>query len=271
MNAIRPVFLCLPAMGVGGRFYQRFAQALEARTGGTAFACNLLSSGGARRVAGEFGYREIVEHEIPALVARTRRRHPRRPVVLCGHSLGGQLGLLACGLMPQPPDALVLIAAGTAHHRAWPADDRRAARIAVELITLAARMLPWYPGDRLGFGGDQPRRLMRDWAFNAASGRYRLEGSALDEAALRARVAALRTPVLSVGLFGDLVAPEGAQEELLAHAPRADITRLYIDGEEPGGRWQRHFGWARDPAAMAQAIAAWTEEVLAKTPREMAA
>ena len=256
--ATQPIFLCLPAMGVGARFYGRFAQALEARTGGIAIACELLIRGGARKVEGEFGYREVVEGEIPSLIARARRRYPGRPVVLCGHSLGGQLGLLASGLMRQPPDALVLIAAGTAHYLAWPARERPLARATVRLIAFAARVLPWYSGNRLGFGGDQPSRLMRDWTFNATTGRYRLEGSALDEAAIAARMATLRIPVLSLGIEGDLLAPEGAQAELLAHAPGAELTQSWMAEAQPIGRWRRHFSWARTPSAMAETIARWT-------------
>lgn len=269
MSSTCPVFLCLPAMGVGGRFYRRFASTLEARTGGTALAVDLLSSGSARKVVGEFGYREIVEEEIPSLVAQARRKYPKRPIVLCGHSLGGQLALLASGLMSRPPDALVLITAGTAYHRAWPLADRRRARMAVQLISLAARMLPWYPGNWLGFGGDQPCRLMRDWTFNATTGRYRFEGGARDESAILVCTATMRIPILSVGIMGDLVAPEGAQEELLAYAPRADITRLHIDVDGLDSRWKRHFSWARDPLAIVESIAQWATSAIANQSRDI--
>lgn len=258
--ASTPVFLCLPAMGVEARFYRGFARSLQERTGAIAMTCDLLCRGGARKEAGEFGYREIVEEQIPMLVADARRRHPG-PIILCGHSLGGQLGLLAAGLMHKPPDALVLLAAGTAHYAAWPTSERRRARAFVHLIAAAARIMPWYPGDLLGFGGDQPRRLMRDWTFNATTGRYRLEGSAHDEASIAAQVAKLRLPLLSIGLMGDRVAPEGAQEELLAHASVADVVRVHIDDSRLGSPWQRHFQWTREPSRVVEAIAQWLPTV----------
>lgn len=259
--ASMPIFLCLPAMGVEARFYRGFARSLQERTGAIAMTCDLLSRGGARKQAGNFGYREIVEEQIPRLVADARRRHPG-PIILCGHSLGGQLALLAAGLMHEPPDALVLVAAGTAHYAAWPASERRRARAFVNLVASAARILPWYPGDLLGFGGDQPRRLMRDWAFNARTGRYRMEGSAHDQATIASQVAMLRLPLLSIGLMGDRVAPEGAQEELLAHANAADVVRVHIDDRRLGSPWRRHFQWAREPARVVETIAQWLPTVM---------
>ncbi len=256
-----PVLVVLPAMGVAGRYYSRFTEALALRAQVHALACDLLSGGGRRRGARDFGYREIVEHEIPAIVTGIRKRFPGRPVILCGHSLGGQLALLASSRMPEPPDGLVLIAAGTAHHRAWPPGTRLKARLIVRLIRLAAGLLPWYPGDMLGFGGDQPRRLMRDWGYNATTGRYRLEGSSVDEAQLAKAVSSLQLPVLAVGVHGDLVAPEGAQIELIAPLQSACVQRVVLEGADYGGRWRRHFGWARNPEAAADVISHWVKRL----------
>ncbi len=252
-----PVLVVLPAMGVTGRYYLHFTNALAQEARVHAISCDLLSGGGRRRGARDFGYREIVEHEIPAIVARVRKRFPGHPVMLCGHSLGGQLALLASARMTEPPDGLILVAAGTAHHRVWPSRTRLKARLTVQLIRLAAGLLPWYPGDVLGFGGDQPRRLMRDWGYNAATGRYRLEGSSFDEARLAEAVSSLTLPILTIGIQGDLVAPEGAQMELTARLASARVDRVMLEGSVYGGHWRRHFGWARKPDAVAVAISRW--------------
>jgi predicted alpha/beta hydrolase len=150
----------------------------------------------------------------------------------------------------------------------WPAPHRLRARLTVHAISLAARLLPWYPGRLLGFGGNQPRRLMRDWSFNACSGRYRLEGSRRDEYALERELRAVQLPVLSLSMADDPVAPPGARDELLARLPGAQITRLDLAHSAQGSAWQRHFSWARDPDAMARQVASWLAPLHGMRPHD---
>ena len=185
MNATRlpPLILGLPAMGVPASFYVRFADALGAATGADVEFADLPGQGERperTRDGADFGYREIVEEELPDWVARRRAEHPGRPILLLGHSLGGQLALLASATLAARIDGLVLIAAGTAHWRVWPAGQRGRAWATVQVIRAVSALWPWYPGHLLGFGGDQPRRLMRDWGHNATTGRYQLGGSTRD-------------------------------------------------------------------------------------------
>ena len=254
-----PVFLCLPAMGVGRRFYEPFATELARACGGDGIAVELLSSGTARRRRADFGYREIVEEELPALVRLHREAFPGRPLYLVGHSLGGQLAVLASSRLRGQIEGIVLIAAGTAHHRSWPRGQRRRARCAVAVISAVSMLMPWYPGNWLGFGGDQPRRLMRDWRHNAGSGTYRLHGSGQSADALAAALREVALPVLSLEIAGDTVAPEGAIAELLAHLPSASITRCTIAAVASDHPWRRHFSWARAPRIVVPEIARWLQ------------
>ena len=255
-----PALLCLPAMGVPARFYQPLIRALADATGGPAYVAELRGQGDdPRRAAGgaDFGYREIVEEDLPHWLDHLSREHPHRHVVLLGHSLGGQLAVLACATLAERLAGLVLLAAGTAHHRVWPAEHRLRAGLTVSAISVAARLLPWYPGRRLGFGGNQPRRLMRDWSFNAHSGRYRLEGSALGTETIERSLRRVELPVLAMSIADDPIAPPGARDELLALLPRARVTRAALPGAATGSPWQRHFNWVREPHAAALQVADW--------------
>jgi hypothetical protein len=108
---------------------------------------------------------------------------------------------------------------------------------------------------------------MRDWGYNATTGRYRLEGSSVDEAKLAKAVSSLQLPVLAVGVHGDLVAPEGAQIELIAPLQSACVQRVVLEGADYGGRWRRHFGWTRKPEVVANAISQWVRSVWLPCPR----
>jgi predicted alpha/beta hydrolase len=245
-------------MGAPVGYYRPFAEALAADGLGTAVLLDLRGQGrsSARARRDDFGYREIPELDLPAAITRLRELLGPRPVYLVGHSLGGQLGLFTAARPGPRPDGLILVAAGTAYWRVWPAHERRVARLAFAGVRLAARLLPWYPGTRLGFGGDQPRRLMRDWGRVTREGAYAPEGSGFDyEAATRT----LALPVLSIGVREDPIAPAGAIDGLLGRLPASRVTRVEIDGVLAHTPWKRHFSWARQPGDVVAAIGGWLE------------
>ena len=260
----RPVLLMLPAMGVAASFYKPFANALEQACAATVQMLDLPGQGASslRAASGDdFGYREVVETFIPEAVQRAVAQHPGRPLILAGHSLGGQLALLATAELKHVVHGLVLIAAGTAHWRVWPKASRWRAALAVHAIRFMASVLPWYPGERLGFGGNQPRRFMRDWSFNACRGGYRLEGSARSPAALARALVDVRLPVLALSLRDDPIAPPGALADLLANVPNAEVTRDAFDGVTSDAPWRRHFSWARKAAGVDERVAKWLARV----------
>jgi predicted alpha/beta hydrolase len=252
-----PVVVCLPAMGAPAGYYGPFAEEISRCDHATVVLLDLRGQGRSTvraRCGDQFGYREILEFDLPEAISGLRRAFPGRKLYLAGHSLGGQLGLFAAARPDVQVDGLILIAAGTAHWRAWQGVERLVARIAFFGVRLAARLLPWYPGTRLGFGGDQPRRLMRDWGLVTREDRYAPEGSGFDyEHAVRA----LSLPVLSIGVREDPIAPTGAIEALLRRLAASAVTRLEVDGVHGHSRWKRHFSWARRPGAVVNALAGW--------------
>lgn len=260
-----PVFVCLPAMGVAASFYAPFAQALARAAEGVAVLSDLRGQGESEALARRderFGYQDIVEQDIPSLLSAIAAQFPGRPLYLVGHSLGGQLGSLAAVHAAPMLAGLILVASGTAHYRVWPKALRWRAGFAVHAICAVAALLPRYPGRRLGFGGNQSRRMMADWGYNARTGRYRCAGSRIDyEEALNDVV----LPLLSVEIRADPVAPAGAATQLLAKLASCAIERLQIDGVTADAPWRRHFSWARSPDEVVAAIIAWVRPTLCRT------
>ncbi|WP_051819781.1 alpha/beta fold hydrolase [Streptomyces sp. NRRL S-920] len=267
-----PAVLIVPAMGTPARFYRRFAHRLHGE-GLTVLTADLRGQGEAtpragRRGTRDHGYRAIVEEDLPAVLAAVRAElGPEPPLYLLGHSLGGQLGLIHAALTAAPSpapvpgpapgpgvDGVVLVATGSVWFRAYGPLRGPALLLGQLLIAATSTVLGRWPGARLGFGGDQPKSVMRDWARQGRTGRYTAKGSARDyETAL----AALELPVLAVSVERDTFAPAAALDHLLGKIPRARLTRRHYTEREAGTRLD-HFAWTKAGGALAKQVAAWT-------------
>ncbi len=242
----RRSLLWLPALGVAARHYQPFAEALAAR--GTAVFLHEWrghGSSGLRAARGvDWGYRELLEHDIPASEAAIDAALPGLPRVVGGHSLGGQLA--CCRLALAPADALWLVGSGAPWWRAFGLRERM-------WLPLVYRFLPWLadragalPGRRIGFGGNEARGLIRDWARTATSGRYAVAGLGdLEPGMARADVA-----VRAVLLADDWLAPQSSLRYLLSKLARASIDATVLDAAALGAAAD-HYAWMKAPDAVA--------------------
>ncbi|MFB7452576.1 alpha/beta fold hydrolase [Streptomyces sp. NPDC056194] len=255
-----PVVVVLPAMGTAARHYTPLVRALH-RRGATVVTTDLRGHGESTPVPARgvrFGYRELVEHDFGAVLDAVERAFPEAPRLLLGHSLGGQLGLVHCGLLRPRLAGVVLVASGSAWWRALGtgADPRPGARWLVRslLCVAGAELLGYWPGHRFGFGGRESVGVMRDWARQMRTGRYGARGAAADyEEALRG----VDLPVLAVDVEGDALAPPRAVDHLCAKLPSARVERWSYRSSDAGGRRLDHFRWIRHNAGLVERIAAW--------------
>lgn len=248
----RMALLWLPALGVAARHYLPFADALAAR-GVAVFVHEWRGNGGSSLRAGrghDWGYRELLERDLPLGDQTVQRHLPHVPCAIGGHSLGGQLAACYLGLHPHAFARLWLVASGSPHWRAFPG--------------LRGLSLPWFyrfaiwlshrrgflPGRRLGFGGNEARSLIEDWARVGLSGRYAAAGLAAD---LEAGMAQAEIAIDAVLLRRDWLAPPASLRALLAKLPRADARVLTLDADALGAPAD-HFAWMRHPDAVADAL-----------------
>ena len=192
-----------------------------------------------RPTRGRFGFSDMIRRDLPAIFALPEVRDAAR-VALIGHSMGGALALLSTAAGVVEPHAVVTIATGTswcaAEFGAW----RRIQRAAgIRVVRAVTRMLGYWPGHRLGFGGRQPSIVMRDWAYEATHGRFRLHGDPFDYEAALSR---MTTPRLLLGIEGDpLINPRAValMARRAAGADRHQVRAANVD----------HFSWARRAVA----------------------
>lgn len=244
--------LWMPALGVAARNYRPLAEALAAR--GIAVALHEWRGGGSSdRRAGyrcNWGYRELLERDLPASLAALRAACPDARLWVGGHSLGGQLAMLFAALQAEAPAGLLLVGSGAPYWRAFPRPWLIGA--AVVLAPIIASACGRFPGRRLGFGGREARGVMADWARSGRSGRYAAAGMADD---LEAACARLRLPVLALRLRDDWLGPQGSLEWLLGKMPQAEKKIRSITPDDLGGAPADHFAWMKAPQAIAAGLA----------------
>lgn len=240
----------LSALGTPARVYLGFAMAL-ARTGTECWLPDWRgidsSSWRAHRTC-DFGYRELLEQDIVALLAAMPQDD--LPLWIGGHSLGGQLALLTCATRSLA--GTVLIASGSVHRNAYPFRYRLGISALTALSTAAAATLGYFPGRRIGFGGREARGVMRDWASVAHSGAYRPHGSGIDYEAALARMS---QPVLALNFKADRWSPWSAAQTLLVKAPQAKAQSELWDRDRCSGLTLDHYSWTRHPSLVAPRIA----------------
>lgn len=252
-----PLLMFIPAMGTRARYYNGFGAAMA--QAGVHVACfdwrGIDSSSQRASRALDFGYRHLVEHDFPAALEALRERLPaNRPTFVGGHSLGGQLAALYASREPARVSGLVLIASGNVHFRGWRGAGSLRILALTQSATLISRVVGHFPGRRLGFGGQEARGVIRDWASTARDGRYRVAGSRFDYEAAMAR---LEKPVLALGFAADTLAPAGSTDRLLAKLPRCRRTHLRWTAGDTGGVPLDHFSWAKRPDLVVPTVADW--------------
>lgn len=257
-----PVVVVLPAMGMAARHYAPLARSLHA-AGLTVVTCDLRGhgeSGPAPNRGVRFGYREIVEQDIGAVLDAVAEAYPRAPRLLLGHSLGGQLGMVHCGVFRPRLAGAVLVASGSAWYRTFGPWRGPRWLVLSQFSVLASAVLGHWPGERFGFGGRESAGLMRDWARQMRTGRYRVGGAVADyERAL----AEVDLPLLAVDVQNDELAPPRAVDHLCAKLTSARVERWSYTAEQADGRPLDHFRWIRHNRGLVERIARWVHRTAA--------
>jgi len=251
-----PVFIILPAMGVRADYYGPLAEMLV-QHGFGAVTADLRGHGhsslrASRRV--DFGYHEMVAHDMPAVVAATRKYFPHNPIYLLGHSLGGQLSVLYAGRFPGHVAGIVLIASCSVYFRGWDFPANLAILLGTQSAGILAGLLGYFPGHSLGFGGRESMTTIRDWARNARTGNYRASGGDHD---LEAALAAMTTPVLAISLAGDRFAPQRAARYLGDKLKRAAVNYQLLGEAQMPAAGLDHFRWVAHTGPIVRSIQAW--------------
>lgn len=249
-EAARPkaTVLFAPATGVKRRLYAPLAQWLSER-GYTGLTLDYRGIGDSRRGSLR-GYQAKAEdwavQDLAAAISALKERFPSLPLLVVGHSIGGQiLGL--CPLRGQI-DGVVFVAAQSGHWRHWNAPLRYVMAVLWwVLMPFITRLFGYLPMKTFAGGEDLPKGVALQWAAWCRDPKYIL-GS---ELARREQGHASLAVKMHAFAFTDdnRYAPKAAVEALLRFYERGDKTLHVVAPEDVGVSKIGHFGAFRPEMA----------------------
>lgn len=252
-SMIDSVLVWLPAMGVAAKHYRLFAKEwalkghavvlLECRGNGA-------SSVRARRGL-DFGFKTVLEQDLPAQIEIIKALYPDYPIVIGGHSLGGQLATLFSGYYADRLDRLILVGSGTP----WYVNYGRFKRYGLWLILLGIQLITWFygyfPGRKVGFGGNESKSCVRDWAYCGFHGRYEILDSDFDwEQAMSVST----LPVYSVHYEHDKLITYNSWQHLLSKVKNGRQSTKILTNEDLLNVPADHFSWMQSPKSTVEAL-----------------
>jgi len=252
----RAALLWVPALGVAARSYRRFAQALAGE--GVAVGLHEWRGIGSSSVRAsrncDWGYAPLLLDDLPRSRQALREMLPQAPLLLGGHSLGGQFAALSTALAPDAVQGLVLIAAGLPHPPHFPQPMRIALPLAFALLPLITALAGFLPGRQMGFAGRESRAVIRDWVRTGRHGNYRLPELPED---IERRLLALRLPVFAMHFAHDLMGPERALHALLDKLGAACKAEIHGLDTAQLGVHANHFAWMQRPDEVVHRLGRW--------------
>ncbi|WP_229053863.1 serine aminopeptidase domain-containing protein [Aeromicrobium sp. Leaf350] len=251
-----PIVLISPAMAIGSRYYAPLVDAFERR----GWDARALPRRGfeddlprASRRA-DWSYADEIGDLTDAIRA-ARGEVADRPVMVLGHSLGGQIAAgqaLGSADADDRPDLFVGIGTSTPYFRRYPhaGIPVLAAGAMAWPLTVAFGYLP-----KPAFGGPGARTLMREWGAWAVTGRppFRVDGR-------------FDVPTLIIKLQADPYAVSAATDDFVDRFCDPELTTRWTytaKAAGPNGTTD-HVRWVRSPEVVVDRIVDFWAQASAK-------
>lgn len=250
-----PIILILPAMGVKANYYVPFAKNLV-RQGITTMSVDLRGLGTysirpSNKV--DFGYLEMIT-DLKLVVDTIKSKYPNQKIYGLGHSLGGQIAALAQAKYTNLFSGLILTASNSVYYKTWRGKQRYFNRIGFTIFPLLSRILGYFPGDKVGFGGKAAKTQVLDWAHVGRTGKYKILGDDLDyEKALKK----VNLPILAVYIEGDWLSPKAAIAHLYGKFSQDTLVTNYTLTRAATGVKLNHFNWVKHGDGIVKSIINW--------------
>ncbi len=251
-----PVLIIFPAMGVMAGYYKNYAAALT-RNGINVVTIDHRGHGQSsvrpsRKV--NFGYREQIEVEYLESVLKVKEIFPDSKIVVMGHSLGGQMGVMFVSRYSHLVGGFILNASCTVHYKAWGMVQGYALLVFAFFCNTLGKVLGYYPGKKIGFGGTEGQGIISDWFHTVRTGNFSATGS---EYNYNKSISDMKLPVLGLSYRGDSSAPPKALKALLGKFSNCYTEYHHIVHAH---KKYDHYSWVRHPEICSDLIVDWVHK-----------
>lgn len=243
----RAIVLIPPAMGVRQQFYAAFAGFL-AQHGMAVLSFDYRGIGDS--IPAEFsaslrGFEADLhtwaERDYEAALLAAKAWQPDLPLLVVGHSLGGQLA----GLAPSNHliDGLLTVGCGTGYWRYnAPQLKRYVWLLWYVLAPLYTSLWGYFPGKKLRKVGNLPKGVIQQWTRWYKHPAYFVDAAGQP---LPTRHHQMRIPVLSMSFTDDEMMGRRNIDTLHDYFTHAELERRYIDPAQVNARRIGHMGFFR--------------------------
>jgi predicted alpha/beta hydrolase len=254
-----PIVLLFPAMGIQASNYFKLAESFNLLD--IHFACTDLRGNGPLHTKPSwfynFGYQEMLQQDWPAAIHKLKELYPDNPIFLMGHSLGGQLSVCFAALNPHDVEGIIMVASGTVYYKAY--HQKMRTYLGSQFLSIFSHLSGYLPGKLIGFGGREARQMMRDWAYNARTGRYRMKQKN-GYKVLDGFLTQMKKPVLAISFDGDKLAPHSATVKFLDKLSRASKLHIRTSSLELKTANVDHFNWVKYSDKLTPKISTWISQ-----------
>lgn len=238
----------VPGLGMTPERYQDLAVAFNEAGLNAAVVRNRID-------ADNYGMRELADH-VAQVAAELITQRDQTSFILIGHSMGGRIAAMTAAQRPRGLEALITLCTGTGDWHHYPElRDKIAIYSRVRIGALLARTLGHYPGDKLGFGGRQPKNLMLE--FNQLSKTNRIHETRNGKLT-PALLGGIAVPTLAISYSDDALAPRPStyafEHELIGR-----LTTIHHEHRDSSPTAAAHMRPATDPHSVITAVLPWRQ------------
>lgn len=251
----KAVLIIFPAMGAHARPYRFMASAL-AKAGNIVLTVDPRGHGESLphpRRGIDYGYDEILQQDIPAILRNVAESYPSLPVFLIGHSLGGHLVSAFVAENPNSVSGVITLTSTQLYYKYL----GRPSLVIFITFAILSKLFGYLPGQHIGWGAPIAHRQVMDWVKWGIKGTF----CGSDGRNLEPLLKKTPTPNLCIGFTDDkrLATPKGvaAFAQLL---PEDKTTYWSLSPADMGVRALGHFEHLRTGAKLWPRLDDWISD-----------
>ena len=250
-----------PAMGIKASYYAPFALELS-KNGITAATVDLRGNGNSSLRPSknvDFNYSDTLRNDYHTAIGEMKQRYPNNKLYLLGHSLGGQLACLYSAKNKGIADGIILVASGNVFYKGWQGLARYKTLLGTQFIGVIAKLLGYFPGKKIGFGGLEAKGIIADWSRHARNGKYVLSN---DNFNYEQAMQEMKIPIFALTFEGDALASKTSASYLYNKFTNNDrITHRHLLRKDALNEGFNHFSWVKKPKNPVKIICDWIKQL----------